>query len=347
MANIINHAHHSSPLKNTGPMGKKRSTVTDKSSHSHSALDASNRASKDFDLTISGNGRNLVNQNSADKKSPTIETRGTFPDEQKLSDKAKQYLANLREQYGDYDFLIADDVQNPLDIAGPSSKKYFVMLSTQEIERMANDEAYANEIMGKVEESTNTLNQIQEKGLLGDGIRFKRLAISFDDDGNTKLFAELERMSKEQQERMEASRKKRAEAKREQVKAPPKRPSVPSYQELSLAIKASIQQYSFTTERVMNLLYSGLSNGNNHNISGHTMTTQSSTSINIEIEAKLSTAVQSEPSKIGRHSPQSHRAARNYSHQPSDRPALHNTVRIEAGSADELIEKAKNIKWDE
>lgn len=140
-------------------------------------------------MSISGSGINLSTKANADKQVQGAEAWNTSPEEQKLSEKAKKYLTSLREQYGDYDFLIADDVQNPLDIAGPSHKKYFVILSTQEIERMANDDAYAKEVMAKVEESTNTLNQIEQQGLLGEGVRLKRLAISFDDDGNTKLFA--------------------------------------------------------------------------------------------------------------------------------------------------------------
>ena len=354
MANSINPMNQNVPLKNAGPVGKKRLGSAVKADHASKMPSPMNTTGKDFDLSISGSGINLSTKANAGKQVQSAEPWNTTPDEQKLSDKAKKFLANLREQYGDYDFLIANDVENPLDIAGPSHKKYFVMLSTEEIERMASDESYANEVMAKVEESTNTLNQIEEKGLLGEGVRFKRLAISFDDDGNTKLFAELERMTEEQQQRMEEAMKKRAEAKRELAKSPPKRPVVPTYQELTLAIKASIQQYSFSTEKVMNLLYAGLDNGNNHNISGHAVTAQSATSINIEIEAKLTTTTQQEAPRASRRPPHAHHGHHGHAvhhdqaeaSQPPQKPQSANTVRIEAASADELLEKAKNINWN-
>ena len=136
----INHTHYTPPLKNADYTGKKRWSSAGKLDNAHKNLEKLNQASKDFDLSISGSGINLSTKANADKQVQGTEAWNTSPEEQKLSEKAKKYLASLREQYGDYDFLIADDVQNPLDIAGPSHKKYFVILSTQEIERMANDD---------------------------------------------------------------------------------------------------------------------------------------------------------------------------------------------------------------
>lgn len=360
MGNIINHASLGPQFKNTGPAGKKR---PEKAGQSPKELDALKNIQKDFDLSLSGSGKNLAAQKAAVKNSAGVEAWNPSPDEDKLSAKAKDYLAKLREQYGDYDFLIADNVENPLDLAGPSHKKYFVMLSTAELERMAEDEEYAQKIMGQVQSAVDTLNGIQDKGGLGEGVRFKRLAISFDEDGNTKLFAELERMSEEQQKRLEKAMEKRAEDKkaaaREHAKAPPARPKVPSYQELSVAIKASIQQHSFTTEKVMELLQTGLSNGNNNSLSGHAVSSQSatstSTSINIEIEAKFTSAPQEGIRPNGHrhggpHGAHGHHGAHGPhhlqpSHQPNHNAPTGNTVRIEAGSVDELLDKAKNIEW--
>ena len=353
MGNIINHASFGPQFKNTGPLGRKR---PEKAGQPPKELDALKNAPKDFDLSLSGSGKNLAAQKAAAQNPAAVDAWNPSPDEEKLSAKAKDYLAKLREQYGDYDFLIADNVENPLDLAGSSSKKYFVMLSMAELERMADDEEYAQKIMGQVQSAVDTLNGIQDKGLLGEGVRFKRLAISFDEDGNTKLFAELERMSEEQQKRLEKAMEKRAEDKkaaaREHAKAPPPRPAVPSYEELTLAIKASIQHHSFTSEKVLELLQAGLNSGNNNNLSGHALTSQSvtasSTSVNIEIEAKFTTAAQEglrpeahggAPVHHGHHAHGVHGH-----HQPGHESA--NTVRIEAGSVDELLEKANSINWD-
>ena len=130
-----------------------------------------------------------------------------------------------------------------------------------------------------------------------------------------------------------------------------------------MAIKASIQQNSFTTERVLELLHTGLSNGNSNNINGYALAsqsvTQTSTSLNIEIEATLTTSAQEKPGlqHAGGH-PVQHRphghGIHGHHHQPAPQLSHHhggpapaaNTVRIEAGSAAELIEKAQNVSWD-
>lgn len=131
--------------------------------------------------------------------------------EDQLSDKAKDFLARLREKYGDYDFVVADNVENPLDVEGDNSKAYSVILSSKEIEKMAADEEYADKIMGDVESAIGTARKLSESGELGEGVEISRLAISVDDQGNMKLFAELDKMSAQQKERLEAAKEKKAE----------------------------------------------------------------------------------------------------------------------------------------
>ena len=87
------------------------------------------------------------------------------------------------------------------------------MLTVDELEKMANDEEYAAKVMGQVKDATTTLKDLSEKDL-GDGVQFSQLSISFDDDGNTKLFASLEKMTADQKERFDAAREKRAEEKK-------------------------------------------------------------------------------------------------------------------------------------
>ena len=58
-------------------------------------------------------------------------------------------------------------------------------------------------------------DKLESEGKLGEGVSFSKIAISIDDEGNMKLFAELERASQEQQERLEkAQEKKEEEAKK-------------------------------------------------------------------------------------------------------------------------------------
>ena len=143
---------------------------------------------------------------------------GVKPGEENLSPKAQDYLAKLREKYGDYDFIISDDVENPLDLTGDGTKRYYVVLSSDEIERMAEDEEYADKIMGQVDKAIGVAEKVSESGQLGEGVSFSKIAVSFDEDGNMKLFAELERASQEQQERLEEAKEKKAEEAKEAEK---------------------------------------------------------------------------------------------------------------------------------
>ena len=132
--------------------------------------------------------------------------------EDKLSDKAKDFLAKLREKYGDkYDFFAVGSIEDPRTRSLTGTKAYSVILTNDEIEKMANDEEYAEEVMNKVESAVDMTKRIEEKGELGEGVKFKHISIAFDNDGNMKLFAELEKMSEKQKERMEKAKEKRAE----------------------------------------------------------------------------------------------------------------------------------------
>ena len=365
MANTINHANRFSPFKSMGEINRQRGKEKGKSSPG--------KVGKDFDVSLTHDGKSFAAREAKGKTDVTIQKVpdqkwNVTPEEDKLSPKAKEYLEKLRQEYGDYEFLIADNVDNPLDIAGPSDKNYFVMLSSEEIERMAEDEEYANQVMGKVASGVNTLEEIQNSGELGEGVQFKRLGISFDEEGNIKLFAELERFTEKQEEIRKAAMEKAEEdkklANRDHSKAPPQRPTVPTWQELTVAFKAYAVQSSYTAEKVMSLLQGDGTNAGGYNYTANT--SQSSSYVNIEFEATLTTKVQEgftnqSPHQIyGRphHGHGAHHGRGNHgvpvqAEQDSVKPQQgneaqqSNVVRLEAGSVEELIEKAKNIVWDE
>ncbi|SFT75740.1 hypothetical protein SAMN02910356_01961 [Selenomonas sp. GACV-9] len=320
MANTIQHAGHTPRLDNASHTGKKR-PVTKQTSLRQDISDSFG-LDKDFSLSLSGSALSRAAQKPRSDAAATGGQQNLRPEEEKLSAKAKDYLAKLRDQYGDYDFIIADDVQNPLDVTGPSSKKYFVVLSTEEIERMAEDEDYAQEVMGKVESAIGTLNEVQEKGLLGEGVRFSRLAITFDEDGNTKLFAELERMSEEQQERLEKAMAKRAEEKKEAA-AKAARPPLPHADAFHATIQNKQPPHHPPLEVILRLLHA-----DKQQFPHHTDSNQ---------QGKDAAPVHH---KHGGHHPH----VRHAGHAPEP-PQAANTVRIEADSIEELLEKAQNIEW--
>lgn len=129
-------------------------------------------------------------------------------DEQKLSAKAQSYLESLRKKYGDYNFVVSNDMDTTKTLG--SDKEFSVMLTTEELEKMAEDDEYAQNVMGQVGKAVDMLKNISEKDL-GEGVQFSQLGVSFDSEGNMKLFAQLEKLSEEQQKRFEEAKEKRAE----------------------------------------------------------------------------------------------------------------------------------------
>lgn len=130
------------------------------------------------------------------------------PDEAKLSAKAQSYLENLRKKYGDYNFVVSNDMDTSKTLG--SDKEYSVMFTTEELEKMAEDEDYAEKVMGQVGTAVDMLKNISEKDL-GEGVQFSQLGVSIDSDGNMKIFAQLEKLTAEQQKRLEEAKEKRAE----------------------------------------------------------------------------------------------------------------------------------------
>ena len=133
-------------------------------------------------------------------------------DESKLSAKAQSYLENLRKKYGDYDFFVSDN-PDAAQTTG-SSKEYSVIFTPEELEKMAEDDDYAEKTMGNVGKAVDMLKNISEKDL-GEGVQFSPLSVSIDEEGNMKLFAQLEKLSEDQAARLEEAKQRRAEEKKE------------------------------------------------------------------------------------------------------------------------------------
>ena len=142
--------------------------------------------------------------------------------EAKLSQKAQNFLKNLRQKYGDYDFMVGNSTDDLRALSKSGSKEFSVIFSSAEIERMANDEDYAAEKMHAVENSVNMCSKICEQqgyvsafGTNKEGIgTINKIGVVSDDNGNMKFFAELEKTSDKQKERLEKSREKKAEEKK-------------------------------------------------------------------------------------------------------------------------------------
>jgi len=139
--------------------------------------------------------------------------------EDKLSAKAQKYLESLRETYGDYDFIIADDGDDRQALLKQSNKEFSVIFSSAELERMASDEKYAQEKLHAVKtivEMTDRINQQfgyeRAWGKNGTGI-INKIAVSINDDGSVSILAELEKTLEKQKDYVAQIKEKHAEEK--------------------------------------------------------------------------------------------------------------------------------------
>ena len=203
MTNAIN-LNYLRQYQSAGLFGKNAATATATTTTTATKTDDTQNLlsgyTADTNVEISNVGRDALTNLQSDK-----------PDEEKLSAKAQSYLEGLRKKYGDYDFVVSDTLDTS-KTAG-NTKDYSVILTTEEIEKMAEDEDYAKKVMGQVGDAVDILNNLSEKDL-GEGVQFSQLAVSFDSEGNMKLFAQLEKLSADQQERLEEAKEKRAEEKK-------------------------------------------------------------------------------------------------------------------------------------
>lgn len=138
--------------------------------------------------------------------------------EQKLSAKAQKFLEQLKKSYGDYDFVIADkgdDIQGLMD----RSKEFSVVFSSEELERMAEDESFAKEQMQSVEAAVDMSKKINEQFGYESGISLLSVGVTFDDKGISTMFAELERATADRNKRLEEKAEECAEEKKDAEKA--------------------------------------------------------------------------------------------------------------------------------
>lgn len=158
------------------------------------------------------------------KRAGVTEEQGniTRANESKLSSKAQEYLGKLRKQYGDYDLFVGNSTDDLRTLAKSGGKEFTVIFSNAELERMANDETYAQEKLQSVERAVKMSREINEKygfdrGFGKEGEAYAQIiktGIIFHDDGTSSFFAELEKSGAKQRERIEKAREEKSARKK-------------------------------------------------------------------------------------------------------------------------------------
>lgn len=146
--------------------------------------------------------------------------------ENKLSVKAQDLLKKLREKYGDYDFFVGNSDEEFDKLSNCGSKEFSVLISSDELEKMAEDESYSDEKMGQVEEAIKQCRKIcEENGYStsdsdepGENGVVNKISVTIGADGSMKFFAELEKSSGRQKERIEKAKEKKEEEKKAKEK---------------------------------------------------------------------------------------------------------------------------------
>ena len=140
-------------------------------------------------------------------------------------------LENLRGSRNDMDFMVADfeNGDNAKDILAQSDKEYTVIFSKEEMEKMASDPKYYAEKMHSIEGALRMSDEINAQygferafGKTNDNAdadtKITKFGISFNSDGTTTFFAQLEKSSASQKEYLEKIQEKKAEEKKEAKK---------------------------------------------------------------------------------------------------------------------------------
>ena len=134
---------------------------------------------------------------------------------------AKNVLDEIRKTYGDMDIMVYEDGKDAKELLSRSTKEFTVMFSAEELEKMASGEKYKKQQINGIQGAVRMSEAINEKygyerafGKQNNDVAISKIAISFNEDGSTTMFAELEKMSKQQRDHIEAAREKRAEEKK-------------------------------------------------------------------------------------------------------------------------------------
>lgn len=146
-------------------------------------------------------------------------TKGTEQKKVELSDSALKLLKELKKTYKNTDFIIADyeTDEEAASYLSRGTSKYSVLITPDELEKMAADESVKNENLKILDNAFTKLDELKEQ--LGEkGQEISRLGVSIGSDGEVSFFAELQKSSEKQRERIDEKLEENRENKREEKK---------------------------------------------------------------------------------------------------------------------------------
>lgn len=166
-----------------------------------------------------------ASKNGTSAASGSKSTKSSEPKQVQLSDGAVKLLNELKKTYGNMDFIVAD-YETDEEAASYLSRgraQYSVLITPDELEKMASDEDAKNENLKILDNAISKLDEMKKE--LGEkGQEVSRLGITIGKDGEVSYFAELEKVSAKQRERIEEKRESNREELKEEMKKQAKEP---------------------------------------------------------------------------------------------------------------------------
>lgn len=136
-----------------------------------------------------------------------------------LSAKAKKLLEELKKNYKNMDFMVADyeSDEEAASYLARGTKEYSVLIEPETLEEMAADKETEAKYRGILDDAVGQLKDMESQ--LGDKKdEVAHLGISIGNDGKVSYFADLEKVSERQKDFIERTRENKKEERTAQAK---------------------------------------------------------------------------------------------------------------------------------
>lgn len=167
------------------------------------------------------NNKKTDGTKEADKTAKKSKVSGRTIGDPVLSDKAKKYYEQLKAKYSNMDFILVSPEQKEEAESKKgmyqSSKELIVLIDSDKIEKMAEDEEYRTKYEGILSNATSQLSQMKDSlGSKADSV--SSFGMTFDDNGNASFFAVVDKSLAAQKERIADKKEAAAEEKKKAQK---------------------------------------------------------------------------------------------------------------------------------
>lgn len=144
-------------------------------------------------------------------------TTGMTVGEPELSEKAKKYYEQLKSKFSNMDFVLVSPDKKEEAKANAANyanaNRMVVLIDTEKIERMAEDEQYRKKYEGIISSSQVQLAQMKDK-LGSNASHVKTYGMEFNQKGLASFFAVVDKSQASQKKRIEKRAEKKAEEKK-------------------------------------------------------------------------------------------------------------------------------------